>query len=229
MTWSKIALFVIVLFVVLFILHLAGLISIFNSALSLVLSIIAVFFTALSFFHRVSPSISARLETQVLPLLTQEQTDKLKALGIENPGFTVNYGGADPIAPGGKYLDLLITNGGPGSAFGLTWQLEILGYKEGTHAIAGYIPLLEPGGRIVVQGNLRVYHENKKSAMESYKKKNGVKGEPSHEQMKEVLDISNSIAKYKLHLKYKQFLSEKELCPITFNEDGGYIIPKTTE
>ena len=180
------------------------------SAASFVISVFALLFSALSFAYRVSPSLAARFETK-------PYTDV-------NP--SVNYGGSDPLTRGEEYLDLVIANGGPGIAMDVEWVLEIEGYREGDNALKGAIPVLQANGSPVVQGLLKVYHENRSHTRNAYRESHHIPNEEdlSNEDVKAIEETVWKIRKYTVRLSYRGFLGQQVNAPsISFNEEGGYI------
>lgn len=191
----------------------------FENSLSLLISIGAFIFTALSFAYRVSPSMSARMDTQRVPFL---DTREPATFAME----VTNNGGDDKLLRGQQYLDLILINGGPGVARDVTWRLEIIGYKENESGLTGALPILESEGKANVIGLLKKYDANKEKIENSFKKEQKLesKDDLSDEQEKDIFKRSRIIEKYRLHLCYKSsFTSRKSGFELSFNEDGGFI------
>ena len=124
-----------------------------------------------------------------------------------------------------QYLDLIVVNGGPGVATNVNWCVEIIGYKENELALVGTIPVLEPQGKVNVQGYLKIKHDNRDRIMKAYKSEKNISPiDLSNEQIKEVEEKSNSIEKYRVKLCIKSFFLHRRKCfVLLFNEDGRYI------
>lgn len=177
---------------------------------SLAISIFALIFSVLSYTYRISPSLSARLETQVL----------------SGSDPRLNYGGEDPLTPGEEYLDLIIVNGGPGVAKKVTWRVEICGYLEKDQALSGTIPVLEPIGKVNVQGYLKVYHHNRKKIRDDFRTSHKYPPEEklSNEDVKEIEKRTRKIEKYRIHLSHQDFFNNtRGEYILIFNEEGGFI------
>lgn len=181
---------------------------------AILISIIALVMSVLTYFYRTSPSLAVRFDKQIF------QAGAL---------MTLNYGGKDPLGPGEAYLDMVLLNGGPGVARNLKWEIEIRGFAEGEDGLKGELPILEPYGKVVVQSYLKIYHDNLSRARDSFKQKNSIPqgADLTNEQLGVVVQESVLIEKYLIHISYQSFLTNKSnLITLSFNENGGYIIKK---
>lgn len=195
----------------------------FLSGVTLVLSMVAIIFTILSFVHRTSPSLTARMDTKLVPNAGSSTAILEGGPTITTPSH-LNYGGQDPLFPGEQYLDLIVFNGGPGTATDVTWKLSVNGYMSGQY-LKGIITVLEPRAGVNVQGYLKIYHENRKTITKQYRKDQRISPVAvlRNEQVKEILDRTKKVEKYGVTLCYRSFLGVRRTINISFNETGEYI------
>lgn len=178
---------------------------------AILISVIALATSVLTYFYRTSPSLAVRFDKQVFQ---------------DGKSMTLNYGGKDPLGPGESYLDMVILNGGPGVARNVKWQLEIRGFAEGDDGLRGELPVLEPSGKVAVQGFLKIYHDNLRLTRDNFREKNKIPEgtDLTNEQLRTITQESRSMEKYRLNISYHSFLIHTSNQRIfSFNEDGSYI------
>lgn len=116
----------------------------FFQLLSALLSLLLFMTAYLSYKNRISSTLSAYFRTMVMP------SEKWK---IDVTGS---------IFPGENYLDLIITNGGPGIAKNVCWYLHQKNSKgEFAEVGSGELPYSYIGRDTNVRGYIKIYNEDR--------------------------------------------------------------------
>lgn len=116
----------------------------FFQVLSLILSALLFWTTYMSYKDRTSTSVSAFMSTSIMPA----QSWKNDITGL--------------ILPTENYLDLFITNGGPGIANNVTWRLFKINENNSKIEIGcRQLPYIYVGKDINVRGYIKIDSENR--------------------------------------------------------------------
>lgn len=116
----------------------------FFQVLSLILSALLFLTTYMSYNDRTSTSVSAFMSTSIMP--TESWKNDITGL----------------ILPNENYLDLFITNGGPGIAKSVSWQLFKINKDYSKTAIGcRKLPYIYVGRDINVRGYIKIDPENR--------------------------------------------------------------------
>lgn len=116
----------------------------FFQALSLILSALLFWTTYMSYKDRTSTSVSAFMSTSIMPI----ESWKNDITGL--------------ILPTENYLDLFITNGGPGIANNITWQLFKMNKDNSkTEIECRQLPYIYVGRDINVRGYIKIDSESR--------------------------------------------------------------------
>jgi len=182
---------------------------------AIIISIGALLLSLLAYVYRITPSLSAKFDTEV------------------SKGKLINYGGENPLFAGEPYLDLFLINFGPGIATDITWELSIVGYDSKKFPLTGQLSFLQPSVPINVQGLLKIETKHKENVQKEWERAHPKESlENDQESLKEIEHKIKNIPKYVLNLEYSSLVLlgkdrvGKRGITMLFNEEGRFISAK---